>query len=74
MAFVVRESKRGLGICTALLRALLRTARHRGMSCLYAQVQADNAGRWSVTLDLSIDTSLAERRARTDSRAVATAL
>ena len=38
------------------------------------QVQADNAGRWSVTLDLSIDTSLAERRARTDSRAVATAL
>jgi len=43
MAFVVRESKRGLGICTVLLRTLLRVARHRGMSYLYAQVQADNA-------------------------------
>ena len=43
MAFVVRESKRGLGICTALLRTLLRVARRRGMSYLYAQVQADNA-------------------------------
>jgi RimJ/RimL family protein N-acetyltransferase len=43
MAFVVRESKRGLGVCTALLRALLRVARHRGMNHLYAQVQADNA-------------------------------
>ena len=43
MAFVVRESKRGLGICTALLHALLAAARHRGMNHLYAQVQADNA-------------------------------
>lgn len=42
-AFVVRESKRGLGICTALLRALLHIARTRGMSFLGAQVQADNA-------------------------------
>jgi len=40
MAFVVRESKRGLGICTVLLRTLLRVARHRGMSYLYAQVHA----------------------------------
>jgi alpha-amylase len=36
-------------------------------------VEADNAGRWSVTLELAIDTSLAERRARKDSRAVAAA-
>ena len=43
MAFVVRESKRRLGICTALLRFLLRVARHRGLNHLYAQVQADNA-------------------------------
>ena len=42
-AFVVRESKRGLGICTVLLRALLQVARTRGMSFLGAQVQADNA-------------------------------
>lgn len=48
LAFVVRESKRGLGICTALLRALLRIARHRGMSFLYAQVQADNAPMLSI--------------------------
>jgi ribosomal protein S18 acetylase RimI-like enzyme len=39
----VRENKRGLGICTALLRALLHVARTRGMSFLGAQVQADNA-------------------------------
>jgi RimJ/RimL family protein N-acetyltransferase len=48
MAFVVRESKRGLGICTALLRTLLRVARHRGMNHLYAQVQADNAPMLAV--------------------------
>jgi RimJ/RimL family protein N-acetyltransferase len=48
MAFVVRESKRGLGICTALLRTLLRIARHRGMSYLYAQVQGDNAPMLSI--------------------------
>jgi RimJ/RimL family protein N-acetyltransferase len=48
MAFVVRESKRGLGVCTALLRALLRVARHRGMNHLYAQVQADNAPMLAV--------------------------
>ncbi len=43
MAFVVRENKRGLGICTALLRLLLQTARARGLGYLCAQVQADNA-------------------------------
>ena len=43
MAFVVREPKRGLGICTALVRRLLQIARARGMSYLFAQVQADNA-------------------------------
>jgi GNAT superfamily N-acetyltransferase len=43
MAFVVRETKRGLGICTALLRLLLEIARARGMNHLCAQVQADNA-------------------------------
>jgi GNAT superfamily N-acetyltransferase len=48
MAFVVRESKRGLGICTTLLRTLLRIARRRGMSYLYAQVQADNAPMRSI--------------------------
>ena len=42
-AFVVRESKRRLGICTVLLRALLHVARSRGMSFLGAQVQSDNA-------------------------------
>lgn len=48
MAFVVRETKRGLGICTVLLRTLLRVARHRGMNYLYAQVQTDNAPMLSV--------------------------
>ncbi len=48
MAFVVRESKRGLGVCTGLLHALLAVARHRGMSYLYAQVQADNAPMLAV--------------------------
>jgi GNAT superfamily N-acetyltransferase len=43
MAFVVRETRRGLGICTALVRRLLQIARARGMSYLFAQVQADNA-------------------------------
>lgn len=43
MAFVVRETKRGLGICTELLRLLLEIAGARGMSHLFAQVQTDNA-------------------------------
>jgi GNAT superfamily N-acetyltransferase len=48
MAFVVRETKRHLGLCTALLRALLRVARNRGMNHLYAQVQTDNAPMLSI--------------------------
>ncbi len=48
MAFVVRETKRNLGICTALLRRLLRIARLRGMSHLYGQVQSDNAAMLSI--------------------------
>jgi len=48
MAFVVRETKRGLGICTALVRRLLQIARARGMSYLFAQVQADNAPMLAV--------------------------
>jgi GNAT superfamily N-acetyltransferase len=43
MAFVVRETKRGMGICTVLIRQLLEIASARGMSYLFAQVQADNA-------------------------------
>jgi GNAT superfamily N-acetyltransferase len=48
MAFVVRETRRGLGICTALVRQLLQIARARGMSYLFAQVQADNAPMLAV--------------------------
>jgi GNAT superfamily N-acetyltransferase len=48
MAFVVRETKRGLGICTALVRQLLQIARARGMSYLFAQVQAGNAPMLAV--------------------------
>jgi GNAT superfamily N-acetyltransferase len=47
-AFVVRENKRGLGICSTLLQLLLQTARSRGISYLSAQVQADNAPMLSV--------------------------
>jgi RimJ/RimL family protein N-acetyltransferase len=43
MAFVVRETKRNMGMCTALARQLLEIARARGMSYLFAQSQADNA-------------------------------
>lgn len=48
MAFVVRETKRNLGICTLLVRTLLRIARERGMGYLYAQVQGDNAPMLTV--------------------------
>jgi GNAT superfamily N-acetyltransferase len=48
MAFVVRENKRGLGICSTLLRLLLQIARARGMGYLSAQVQTDNAPMLSV--------------------------
>jgi GNAT superfamily N-acetyltransferase len=42
-AFVVRESKRNLGMATALLRELGRTASRRGLAALWAQVSPDNA-------------------------------
>ena len=48
VAFVVRESKRNLGICTVLLSRLLHVARLRGMGHLHAQVQADNAPMLSI--------------------------
>jgi RimJ/RimL family protein N-acetyltransferase len=48
VAFVVRESKRNLGVCTALLRRLLHIARLRGMGHLHAQVQADNTPMLSI--------------------------
>lgn len=48
MAFVVRETKRRLGICTALLRTLLRAARARGLGYLHAQVQSDNAAMLGI--------------------------
>jgi RimJ/RimL family protein N-acetyltransferase len=42
VAFVVRESRRGLGIATALLRELLLIARKRGLAKLTAQVEHNN--------------------------------
>jgi GNAT superfamily N-acetyltransferase len=42
VAFVVREDRRGLGLATALLHALIATARERGLSRLTAQVENDN--------------------------------
>lgn len=44
MAFVVRESKRRLGMAQALLRLLMDVARHRGLTALTAQVQRENHG------------------------------
>jgi acetyltransferase len=48
VAFVVRETKRNLGICTALLRRLLRIARGRGMNHVHGQVQSDNEPMLSI--------------------------
>jgi len=42
VAFVVREDRRGLGIATRLLGALVGIARSRGLLRLTAQVHADN--------------------------------
>jgi len=44
MAFVVRETKRRLGMARALLHALAQTARQRGIVQLVAQVQRENRG------------------------------
>lgn len=43
VAFVVRESMRGRGLATALLRWLIAVARARGLSRLWAQANAHNA-------------------------------
>ena len=48
MAFVVRETKRRLGICHALLRILLHVAHARGLGYLHAQGQIDNGAMISV--------------------------
>jgi GNAT superfamily N-acetyltransferase len=43
VAFVVRESMRGRGLATGLLRWLIAVARARGLSRLWAQANAHNA-------------------------------
>ena len=48
MAFIVRETKRRLGMAQTLLRALARTARDRGVVKLVAQVQRENRGMISL--------------------------
>ncbi len=48
MAFIVRETKRRLGMAKTLLRALSRTARDRGVVKLVAQVQRENRGMISL--------------------------
>jgi ribosomal protein S18 acetylase RimI-like enzyme len=48
LAFVVHESRRGLGIATALLRDLVRVARSRGLASVWAQVQPDNGPMLAV--------------------------
>ena len=44
MAFIVRESKRRLGMAQTLLHALMDIARKRGLNELVAQVQRENRG------------------------------
>jgi GNAT superfamily N-acetyltransferase len=48
VAFVVRESKRNLGMASSLLAELAATARQRGLSGLWAQVAYDNAAMLRV--------------------------
>jgi acetyltransferase len=48
MAFIVRETKRRLGMAKTLLHALARTARERGVVKLVAQVQRENRGMISL--------------------------
>jgi RimJ/RimL family protein N-acetyltransferase len=43
LAFVVRESMRGQGMATTLLRLLIKTARTRGLARLWAQTNNHNA-------------------------------
>ena len=48
VAFVVRESKRDLGMATALLHALTQTARERSLQSLWAQLSPDNGPMLAV--------------------------
>jgi GNAT superfamily N-acetyltransferase len=48
VAFVVRESMRGRGIATALLRILTSTARRRGLRTLWGQVNPDNGAMLNI--------------------------
>jgi GNAT superfamily N-acetyltransferase len=48
VAFVVREDRRGLGIASTLLRALMSIARERGLVRLTAQVERDNAAMLAI--------------------------
>jgi RimJ/RimL family protein N-acetyltransferase len=43
LAFVVRETMRGQGMATTLLRLLIKTARTRGLARLWAQTNNHNA-------------------------------
>ncbi len=43
LAFVVRETMRGQGMATTLLRLLIKTARSRGLARLWAQANNHNA-------------------------------
>jgi RimJ/RimL family protein N-acetyltransferase len=47
-AFVVRESKRNLGMAGALLGILTTTARERGLDTLWAQLSPDNGPMMAV--------------------------
>lgn len=51
MAFIVRETKRRLGMARALLHALAQTARERGIVQLVAQVQRENRGMIALFKD-----------------------
>jgi ribosomal protein S18 acetylase RimI-like enzyme len=48
VAFVVRETKRRLGMASTLLRALVNLARARRLDHLFAQVQNDNGPMLAV--------------------------
>jgi RimJ/RimL family protein N-acetyltransferase len=48
VAFVVRESKRNLGMAGTLLRELIRTARERSLASLWAQLSANNGPMLAV--------------------------
>ncbi len=55
VAFVVRESRRHLGMATALLRALIQTARGRALRSLWAQVSARNTPMVAIFHEAGFD-------------------